>query len=100
MLKPASVTIISPMSLPTKNFLLYTEKMMVVSEFILKISQFIYSNDAVHLIKNIRTNLLHQKRLIFPQFSSVHLGDKQVEVIGGEISWSLHYKVWEKDIIV
>ena len=39
--------------------------------------------DAVHLIKNIRNNPLHQKRLLFLPFSSHHLGDKPVEVKGG-----------------
>ena len=52
--------------------------------------------DVVHLIKNIINNLLHHKRLIFPPFSSNHLGDKPVEVKDGQISWSLLHKVREK----
>ena len=41
--KPELVTIIPLMSPPTKKFLLYTEKIKIVPEFILKISQYIYS---------------------------------------------------------
>ena len=55
-------------------------------------------HDTVHLIKNIRNNLLHRKRLIFPPFLSSDLEDKTVEVKGGEISWSLLHKVREKDM--
>ena len=54
--------------------------------------------DAVHLMKNIRNNLLHQKRLIFPPFSNNDLENKAVEVKGGEVSWSLLHKVREKDM--
>ena len=54
--------------------------------------------DAVTLIKNIRNNLLHHERLMFPPFSSNSLGGKPVEVKGGEIPWSLLHKVREKDM--
>ena len=54
--------------------------------------------DAIHLIKNISNNLIHQKRRIFPPFSSNHLRDKPFEVRGGEISQSLFHKAREKDM--
>ena len=43
-------------------------------------------HDAVHIIKNIRNNLLNRKRLLFSPFSSDSLKDFPVEVIGGEIT--------------
>ena len=55
-------------------------------------------HDTVHILKNIRNNLLNQKRLIFPQFTNNDLMDMPVEVTGGEISWSLLHQVREKDI--
>ena len=52
--------------------------------------------DTVHLIKNIRNNLLNRKRFLFPEF---HFGGfyDDVTVIGGEISWMLFHQVYEKD---
>lgn len=52
--------------------------------------------DAVHLVKNIRNNLLNQKRLLFPPFICDDM-DVSVKVAGGEISWSLLHRVHEKD---
>ena len=50
----------------------------------------------MHLIKNVRNNLLERKRFLFPQFVCTDLFD-EVRVAGGEISWSLLHDVQEKD---
>jgi hypothetical protein len=55
-------------------------------------------HDTVHIVKNIRNNLLNQKRLIFPPFTNNDLMDLPVEVTGGEISWSLLHQVRERDM--
>ena len=55
--------------------------------------------DSVHLIKNIRNNLLNRKRFLFPAFSSTALYDN-VCVTGGEISWALLHKVYEQDSLI
>ena len=52
--------------------------------------------DNVHLIKNLRNNLLSKTRLVFPQFSFFEFND-DVIVNPGEISWKLLYDVHEKD---
>ena len=52
--------------------------------------------DTVHLMKNLRNNLLNRKRFIFPDFSSNALFDA-VNVDGGEIAWGLFHKIYEKD---
>jgi len=52
--------------------------------------------DSVHLIKNVRNNLLDRKRFIFPKFSSSQLLD-EVKVEAGEIRWRLFHEVHEKD---
>ena len=52
--------------------------------------------DTVHLIKNVRNNLLSKKRLVFPQFSFFEFND-DVIVNPGEISWKLLHDVHEKD---
>ena len=44
--------------------------------------------DTVHLIKNVRNNLLSKKRLVFPQFSFFEFND-DVIVNPGELSWKL-----------
>ena len=51
--------------------------------------------DSVHLIKNIRNNLLNHKQFLFPAFSSTALFDN-VCVTGGEISWALFHKANEQ----
>ena len=51
--------------------------------------------DIVHLIKNVRNNLLRKKRLVFPHFSLEFNDD--VIVNPGEISWKLLHDVHEKD---
>ena len=52
--------------------------------------------DSVHLIKNIRNNLLNRKRFIFPSFTFEEFFDK-IEVKSGEISWKLFHSVHEMD---
>lgn len=52
--------------------------------------------DTVHLMKNIRNNLLSRKRFLFPPFQFNELYDA-ILVAGGEISWNLFHKVYEKD---
>ena len=52
--------------------------------------------DSVHLLKNIRTNFLNSKRLIFPAFHFNGLNDP-ISVTAGEISWHLLNKVYKKD---
>ena len=51
--------------------------------------------DTVHLIKNVRNNLLSKKRLVFPHFSLEFNDD--VVVNPSEISWKLLHDVHEKD---
>ena len=52
--------------------------------------------DSVHLIKNIRNNLLSAKRFIFPGFDFNPFEDT-IHVEAGEISWRLFHEVYEKD---
>ena len=53
-------------------------------------------HDSVHLIKNIRNNLLNRRRFIFPSFTFTNLFD-DVRVDDGEISWKIFHDVYEKD---
>ena len=55
--------------------------------------------DIVHLVKNIRNNLLNRKRFIFPRFS-FHGFKDNIIVSGGEISWKLFHDVFEKDVLL
>ena len=50
----------------------------------------------VHIIKNIRNNLLNRKRFLFPSFHFSGLYD-DVNVTGGEITWRLFHEIYEKD---
>ena len=52
--------------------------------------------DTVHLIKNVRNNLLSKKRLVFPQFSFFEFNDDAI-VNPGEMPWKLLHDVHEKD---
>ena len=51
-------------------------------------------HDVVHLIKNVRNNLLNYKRFIFPAFEYNGFKDS---ISGGEISWKLFHNVFEND---
>ena len=50
----------------------------------------------VHLLKNLRNNLLSRKKFVFPPFVCKDM-QTPVEVAGGEISWSLLHKVHDED---
>jgi len=52
--------------------------------------------DSVHIVKNIRNNLLQRKRFLFPDFYSAQLYD-EVKVSAGEIRWRLLHEIHEKD---
>jgi len=52
--------------------------------------------DSVHLVKNLRNNLLNRKRFIFPPFQFDGFYDPVI-VPGGEISWNLLHQVFEQD---
>ena len=52
--------------------------------------------DVVHLLKNIRNNLLNSKRLIFPAFYFDQFHDV-IDVHAGEISWKLLHDVYDRD---
>ena len=48
--------------------------------------------DTVHLINNVRNNLLGERQLVFPQFSVFEFND-EVIVSPGEISWKLLHDI-------
>ena len=52
--------------------------------------------DSVYIIKNVRNNLLNNKRFIFPPFEFFGFRD-EIKVTGGAISWSLLHKVHSED---
>ena len=79
----------------TKLINLYAEKSD--SLFINILSQRIYLFfDTVHLIKNVRNNLLNKKRFMFPEFQFTGF-DTEIKVESGEISWKIFHDVFEKD---
>ena len=51
--------------------------------------------DSVHLLKNIRNNLLNCKRFVFPLFNFDGFPDI-VHVESGEVDWYLLYNIYEK----
>ena len=52
--------------------------------------------DSVHLVKNIRNNLLNNRSFAFPPFSFEEFHDP-INVQAGWIDWSLLHKIREKD---
>ena len=52
--------------------------------------------DSVHLIKNIRNNLLAKKKFVFLKFS-FHMFKDSISVPHGFIEWSLLHSVYDKD---
>ena len=56
-------------------------------------------HDAVHLIKNVRNNLLNYKRFIFPAFEYDGFEDP-ISFKGGQISRKLFRNVFEKDSLL
>ena len=51
----------------------------------------------MHIIKNVRNNLLNSKKFVFPSFEFDSFRDK-IFIPGGYISWSLFDKLYEKDL--
>ena len=54
------------------------------------------SFDTVHLIKNIRNNLLNHKRFLFPSFTFNAFKDS-INVTVGELKWKMLDDVFERD---
>ena len=52
--------------------------------------------DSVHLLKNLRNNLISTKKFIFPPFQFTDYGFN-IKVSAGDISWALLHGVHEKD---
>ena len=52
--------------------------------------------DIIHIIKNLRNNLLNRKKFVFPAFSFDLFLDK-IDVPSGYITWSLFHQIYEKD---
>lgn len=52
--------------------------------------------DIIHLVKNIRNNLLNRQKFVFPAFSFNMFRDT-IEIPAGYISWKLFYEIYEKD---
>ena len=52
--------------------------------------------DNVHLLKNIRNNLLNVKKYVFPTFES-KIGEETFSCPAGYISWSDLRRVYDKD---
>ena len=55
--------------------------------------------DAVHLVKNIRNNLLNARRFIFPPFK-FHKFFDDIDVPSGEIRWKLLHDIHDCDKIL
>ena len=53
--------------------------------------------DTVHLMKNIRNNLLNRKRFLFPEFSFSSF-QEEIHLSSCEVSWGLFHKIYEKDL--
>ena len=56
-------------------------------------------HDAVHLIKNVRNNLLNYEHFIFPAFEYDGFEDP-ISFKGDQISWKLFRNVFEKDSLL
>ena len=52
--------------------------------------------DTIHLIKNIRNNLLHAKKFVFPEFS-YNKNNTQLHCPQGCINWADLYNIYCKD---
>ena len=55
--------------------------------------------DTIHLVKNIRNNLLNHKRFVFPSFKLDGIKDL-VNVPGGEIKWKYFHDVHDKNALL
>ena len=56
-------------------------------------------HDGVHLIKNVKNNLLNYKRFIFPAFEHDGFEDP-ISFKGGQIFWKLFKDIFEKDSLL
>ena len=54
------------------------------------------SFDTVHLIKNVRDNLLNHKRFLFLSFTFNGFKDS-IKVTGGELKWKMLHEVFESN---
>ena len=52
--------------------------------------------DMVHLVKNIRNNLLAAKKFVFPEFTFEKFRDR-IHVPAGYITWSMFHRLYEED---
>jgi hypothetical protein len=52
--------------------------------------------DSVHLIKNVRNNLLAKKKFVFPSFAFNKFKDA-INVTDGFVEWRLLYSIYDKD---
>ena len=67
------------------------------SDYMIHDSQKIYLiHDAVHLVKNVRNNLLNYKRFLFPAFKFDGFQD-EINVPGGSMHWKTLHDVHERD---
>ena len=52
--------------------------------------------DTVHLVKNLRNNLLHAKKFVFPEFK-FEVGGTIIKANEGYLSWRDIHKIYDKD---
>ena len=52
--------------------------------------------DIVHIIKNVRNNLLNKKKFVYPKFSFNKFEDP-IQVSDGYVDWRLFHQVYERD---
>ena len=52
--------------------------------------------DIVHIIKNVRNNLLNKKKFVYPKFSFNKFEDP-VQVSDGYVDWRFFHQVYERD---
>ena len=55
-----------------------------------------FSFDTVHLIKNVRNNLLNYKQFLFPSFTFIGFKDS-IKITGGELKWKMLHDVFERN---
>ena len=51
--------------------------------------------DMIHLVKNIRNNLINRKEIVFP-YLEFNLFRDVIKVPEGNLSWNMLYKIYEK----
>ena len=54
------------------------------------------SFDTIHLIKNVRNDILNHKRFLFPSFTFNRFKDS-INVTGRELKWKMLHDVFERD---